>query len=71
MGRFCFPVKRLACDLEVEQYFGLTGTPVIVRLKVRQDECFVPSSGGDTEEQMIKGTILLRIVPTLSCDDTS
>jgi hypothetical protein len=63
--------ERLACDLEVEQAFGLTGTPVLVSLKVKQDECFVPTSGGDSPEQMIKGTILLRIVPTLSCDDPS
>jgi hypothetical protein len=60
--------ERLACDLEVEQYFNLTGTPVLVNLKVTQRECFVPTNGGDTPEQMIKGAILLRVVPTISCD---
>ena len=60
--------KRLACDLDVEEYFGLTGTPVLVKLKVKQRECFIPSSGGDTDQQMIKGTILLRVVPTITCD---
>jgi hypothetical protein len=59
--------ERLACDLNVEEYFELAGTPVIYYLNVTEKECLVTTSGGDTAEQMIKGTIILRVVPTVSC----
>ena len=54
--------------MEVEQYFGLTGTPVIFSLCVTQRECVgVDEYPPDTPEQMIKGVIVLRVVPTIQC----
>lgn len=60
--------KRLACDMGVEQHFGLTGTPLIFSLCVTQRECVsVEEYPLDTAEQMIKGVIVLRVVPTITC----
>ena len=59
--------RRLACDMEVEQYFGLTGTPLIYSLCVTQRECVEPPLPMDTPEQMIKGVIVVRVVPKIQC----
>jgi len=54
-------VYNLACMLDVEVPFGLTGTPVIKELILTDSNC----SEGDPSKDIIAGDIIIAIVPTL------
>jgi len=45
---------RVPCTLEVGQDFGLEGVPVIKSLRITRQDC---------DDQMIKGRIVIRVVP--------
>ncbi len=51
-------VAEWACEFGVGQDFEIDGFPVVKRLRIRQMELC-----GDPEDEMIRGTVLIRVVP--------